>query len=198
MPFSRQSKKKQSLHGKSVQTFSDPRITYYQKALVMEKPFKVRINVIIDIPLLGKIITLFDTLYIGQAYKAAYLIAFFSFLHISNLVPHKASSYSPLRQLARADIIFCPPELHIVLKWLKTMQAKMQLQSLNFLSYHFHLCAQLMLQKVVETCTRYSRFTIILNQIQVTVAPPYRFPATKTLQGDHAKIKYVSGRNHIP
>ena len=117
-------KAKLSLHGKSAQAFTDPRITYFQKALIMDKPFKVKINAIIDIPLLSKITTLCDTLYMGQVYKAAYLIAFFSFLRISNLVPHKASPHSPLRQLAREDVIFGPPELHIILKWSKTMQAK--------------------------------------------------------------------------
>ena len=116
-------KAKLSLHGKSVQAFTDQRITYYQKALIMDKPFKVRLNAIIDKPLLSKIITLCDTLYMGQVYKTAYLITFFLFLRISNLVPHKAFSYSPLRQLARADIIFDLPGLHIVLKWPKTMQA---------------------------------------------------------------------------
>ena len=117
-------KAKLALHGKSVQAFNDPRITYYQKALIMDKPFKVKINAIIDIPLLSRIISFCDTLYMGQVYKTAYLIAFFSFLRISNLVPHKISSYSPLKQLARADIIFGPPGLHLVLKWSKTMQAK--------------------------------------------------------------------------
>ena len=117
-------KAKLSLYGKSVQAVSDPRITYYQKAVIMDKSFKVKSNAIIDIPLLSKIITLCDTPYMGQVYKAAYLIAFSHFLRISNLVSHKASSYSPLRQLARADIIFGPPGLHIVLKWSKTMQAK--------------------------------------------------------------------------
>ena len=113
---------KLSLHGKSVQAFNDPRITYYQKALIMDKPFKVKINPIIDIPLLSRIVTLCDTLYLGQVYKAAYLIAFFSFLQISNLVPHKVSSYFPLKQLSRADVIFGLPGS-------KTMQEKMQLES---------------------------------------------------------------------
>ena len=117
-------KAKLSLYGKSVQAFNDPRITYYQKVLIMEKPFKVKTNAIFDIPLLRRIVSLCDTLYMGQVYKTAYLIAFFSFLRISNLVPHKISSYSPLKELARADVIFGPPGLHIILKWSKTMQAK--------------------------------------------------------------------------
>ena len=36
-------KAKLSLHGKSVQAFTDPRINYFQKALIMDKPFKVKI-----------------------------------------------------------------------------------------------------------------------------------------------------------
>ena len=72
-------KAKLSLHGKSVQAFNDPRITYYQKALIMDKPFKVKINAIIDIPLLSRIITLCDTLYMGQVYKTAILLPFSHF-----------------------------------------------------------------------------------------------------------------------
>ena len=118
-------KAKFSLYGKSVQAFNDPRITYYQKALIiLIKPFKVKINAIIDKPLMSKIVTLCDTLYMGPVYKTAYLIAFFSFLRISNLIPHKISSYSPLKQLARADVIVGPPGLQLVLKWSKTLQAK--------------------------------------------------------------------------
>ena len=48
-----------------------------------------------------KIITTCDSMLMGQIYKALYLIAFFSFLRISKLVPHKIASFSPLEQLIK-------------------------------------------------------------------------------------------------
>ena len=60
----------------------------------------------------------------GQIFKALYLFAFFSFLRISNLVPHKIAAFSPLEQLTRGDIFFAPPGLHILIKWTKTMQTR--------------------------------------------------------------------------
>ena len=60
----------------------------------------------------------------GQIFKALYLVAFFSFLRISNLVPHKIAAFSPLEQLTRGDIFFAPPGMHILIKWSKIMQTR--------------------------------------------------------------------------
>ena len=37
----------------------------------------------------------------GYVFKASFLLSFFTFLKISNLVPHTISSYDPLKQLSR-------------------------------------------------------------------------------------------------
>ena len=63
-------------------------------------------------------------MYMGLIYKAAFLLSYFSFLRISNLIPHSMASFNPLEQLAREDIIFGPPGAHIIIKWSKTLQAK--------------------------------------------------------------------------
>ena len=62
-------------------------------------------------------------MYLGHIFKAVYLVAFFSFLRISNLVSHSIASYSHLKQLARADVIFAPPGALLIIKWSKTLQA---------------------------------------------------------------------------
>ena len=67
-------------------------------------------------------------------YKAAYLLSFFSFLRISNLVPHSIHKYDPLHQLARADVIFAPPPppgAHLIIKWSKTLQSDNQIRVLK-------------------------------------------------------------------
>ena len=104
--------------------FQDSRLKYYFKALALHKPFKVTLKKIVDIPTLILIANTCDSMYMGHIFKAFYLLAFFSFLRISNLVPHSKNSFSPLQQLAQGDIIFAPPGLHILVKWSKTLQTK--------------------------------------------------------------------------
>ena len=93
-----------SLYGLSTQPFADPRIKCFQKVMVLHKLFKVQLKKVIDIPTLQLIVRLCDTTYMGQVFKAVYTVAFFSFLRLSNLVPH-SQLYSPLYQLARGHVI---------------------------------------------------------------------------------------------
>ena len=111
-----------AMYGVSTLPFLDQRIIYFQKSLARQRQFSIKIKKIIDIPLLQKITSLCDTTWMGQIYKATYLVAFFSFLRISNLVPHSISAFSPLEQLTRGDIFFAPPGVHLLIKWSKTMQ----------------------------------------------------------------------------
>ena len=113
-----------SMYGVSVFAFLDPRIKYFQKSLTLNRQFTAKIKKIIDINTLMDIVSVCDTMWMGQIFKALYLVAFFSFLRISNLVPHKISAFSPLEQLTRGDIFFAPPGLHILIKWTKTMQTR--------------------------------------------------------------------------
>ena len=113
-----------SMYGISTLPFYDHRIKYFQKSLVLNKPFAATIKKIIDIPLLKDIIAVCDTMWMGQVFKSLYLTAFLSFLWISNLVPHTVATFSPLEQLTRGDIFFAPPGVHLFIKWSKTMQTR--------------------------------------------------------------------------
>ena len=73
-------------------------------------------------------------MYMGQIFKAAFLLPFFSFLRILNLVPHSMHTFNPLEQLARADLFFVPPGAHIFMKWSKTLQSRNQICLLKILS----------------------------------------------------------------
>ena len=117
-------KAKLALFGLPLQAFTDPRIKYFQKAMTLHRPFKVKLKKIIDIKTLHLIIRACDSTYMGQIFKAVYTIAYFSFLRLSNLVPHSAKMFSPLYHLARADILFASPGLQIIVKWTKTLQAR--------------------------------------------------------------------------
>ena len=115
-------KSKFSMYGLSTSHFEDRRIFYYLKSVKINRPLLPRPKPIIDIPLLEKIVLICDTMYQGFIFKAAYLTAFFSFLRISNLVPYSIATFSNMKQLARADVIFSPPGALLVIKWSKTMQ----------------------------------------------------------------------------
>ena len=112
------------LYGIQSVAFRDHRVSYFTKALKLQAPFRVTLKSIIDIPLLNEIITSCNSMYMGQIYKACFLTSFFSFLRISNLVPHTLTTFNPLEQLARGDIFFAPPGAHILVKWTKTLQSK--------------------------------------------------------------------------
>ena len=94
-------------------------------------PMRLTFKSIIDIPTLRNITEQCDRIHMGFIFKAAILLSYFSFLQISNLVPHSISTYNPLKQLARGDIFFFPPGAHIMLKWSKTLQMSNSLRK-NF------------------------------------------------------------------
>ena len=96
------------LCGFEVACFTDARLKFYLKAVQRHSPLVIKLNKIIDIPMLLQIVEQFDFTYMSQIFKALYLLSFYSFLRISNLVSHAVSKFSPLKHLARGDIIFSP------------------------------------------------------------------------------------------
>ena len=120
-----------SSYGIDISAFSDPRIKLYNKAIMRHRPFNPTIKPIIDIPTLRRIIQCTDTMYMGHIFKAAILMSFFSFVKISNLVPHSISSYNPLKQLSRGDLIFAPPGINLIITWSKTLQTRDKIKVLK-------------------------------------------------------------------
>ena len=110
--------------GLDVACFDDSRLKYYQTAVQLQSPMNVKLKKIINVPLLKSIVQLCDPMYMGQIFKAVYLLSFFSFLRLSNLVPHAIVQFSPLKHLAQGDLIFRPDNVIVLLKWSKTMQGK--------------------------------------------------------------------------
>ena len=55
-------------------------------------------------------------------FVALYSFCFFSFLRLSNLLPHTANKFDITRHLARGDIIFTSFGAIVIIKWSKTMQ----------------------------------------------------------------------------
>ena len=102
--------------------FLDKRIMYDIKSLRINRTFKALLKPVIDVTLLQRISLACDSMYLGHIFKALYLVAFYLFLRISNLVPHSFASYSHFKQLARANVIFALPGALLIIKWSKTLQ----------------------------------------------------------------------------
>ena len=119
------------LYGLSISMFDSPRIKLFIKSVQMNRPLKVSIPAIIDIPLLYRIIQVCDTMYMGQIFKAIYLLAFYSFLHLSNIVPHSISQFDSSRHLARGDIILDKSAGKVIIKWSKTIQNRCRIKILH-------------------------------------------------------------------
>ena len=115
-------KSKLLILGLDVAGFADVRLKYYQKAIQMHTPIRVNLKKVIDIPLLRSIVSQCDYTFMGQIYKALYLLSFYSFLRLSNLVPHAVSQFLPLKHLSTGDVIFRPGKAVLLVKWSKTMQ----------------------------------------------------------------------------
>ena len=121
-------KSKLSNFGLDTSCFQDPQglgarcIKVYNKAILRTCHFNPSIKSIIDTSMLTKLVKQCDKIHMGTIFKAAFLTSFFSFLRISNLVPHSISAFDHMKQLARADVIFAPPGAHILIKWSKTLQ----------------------------------------------------------------------------
>ena len=129
-------KAKFALHSLSTQIFDHQKVSYFVKSLKLNAPLTVTLHKIIDIPLLMNIVKQCDKFHMGQVFKAVYLLAFFSFLRISNLVPHSKALFCPLKQLTAEDIFFREKSALILVKWSKTLQFnnKVKLLHIPFLN----------------------------------------------------------------
>ena len=107
-------------------SFQDKRIPLFLKALKIQAPLKVPIRSHIDIDLLSSLIALCDVFPHSHIFKALYLLCYFSFLRLSNILPHATTSFDPTRQLARADFISAHQGAVLLIKWSKTMQDRKQ------------------------------------------------------------------------
>ena len=70
---------------------------------------------------LENIIAMCDMLLNAVVFKAVYLVAFCSFLRVSNLLPHSIKSFDPTRLLAIGDLFFSQDGVTILIKWSKTL-----------------------------------------------------------------------------
>ena len=110
------------LHGIDTSPFKDDRLSLFIKSLKINAPFTPKINSMVSIELLQKILITCEQLPHPQVFKALYSFAFFSFLRLSNMLPHSSKQFDLTRHLTRGDLIFSENSAVIIVKWSKTIQ----------------------------------------------------------------------------
>ena len=96
------------------------------RSLALNVPTSRRVKGIFDIEVLQNLVVLCDRFPLGLVYKPVFLLAFFAFFRLSNLVPPSISSFSPLVHLCRGYFIPQSSFATIVVKWSKTLQKQSQ------------------------------------------------------------------------
>ena len=112
------------VYGLDVSIFENKLISLLQKSFAINAPIKIRQRGIIDIKLLQEIILACDNLQYPIIYKSIFLLAFFTFLRISNFAPLSVSQFDTSRHLTRGDVVWGHPGAHIIIKWAKNMQER--------------------------------------------------------------------------
>ena len=127
-------------HGMNVSYFDHPSIPLFIKSIQKTSTFKVNLKHIVDISLLKSIVATCDLTYLGYIFKTCYLMAFFGFFRLSNLVPHTTSSFSMLKHVTKGDVFFNKKSTTILITWSKTMQDNKQAKLIELPVLNNSLC----------------------------------------------------------
>ena len=105
-----------------------PKVKYFLKSLRINRPVVVTPHNIITTSRLIDISLACDLVTSPQVFRAAFLLSFFAFLRLSNLVPHAVADFDHTRHLTGYDIFFTDKYVKVMIKWSKTMQSRDRVQ----------------------------------------------------------------------
>ena len=114
------------VYGIDTTPFRDKKIPLFIKSLKINCPLAPVVKILIDQTLLFQIVTVSAHLQFPLVYTPLYLLAFFSFLRISNILPHAAKNFDKTRYLCVGDVVFAFQRAIIVVKWSKTLQDRVK------------------------------------------------------------------------
>ena len=110
------------VYGQDTSFMRDQRVPLFIKAITINRPLKHSLPLVIDDHIPLDVIRIIQNLEYPIVYQALYLLWVFSFLRLSNILPHSANTFDITRQLCRGDLIFSIHNVVILIKWSKTMQ----------------------------------------------------------------------------
>ena len=109
------------IYGLSTHCFRDERLSLFLKSIQNSAPLTPKSSSLIDIEMLYAIIQHCDKMEKPLVFRPLYLTCFFSFLRLSNILPHTIHSFDFIRQLARGDFITQAHGGLLLIKWSKTI-----------------------------------------------------------------------------
>ena len=130
--------------------FDHPQVKYYLKAVRINRPLSVPRRNIMDIPTLRCLISLVSPLSNAITFKALFLVGYFGFFQLSNLVPHAGKDFDPSRHLAGGDVFFESSTVKLLIKWTKTLQDRNQAKVISLPKLDSNICSYGALQDLVR------------------------------------------------
>ena len=104
------------VHGLNTDPFKDHRLPLYIKSLKINAVFKPNTSKIVSIDMLHQIVLLCEEKQFPVVFKTLYLFCFFSFMRLSNVLPHSAAQFDLTRHLTRGDVIFGQQVCTVIVK----------------------------------------------------------------------------------
>ena len=112
----------------------DQKIPLFITSLKLNRSFAPRLSMVIDETLLLKLVTASAQLQFPEVYRPLYLLAFFSSLRLSNILPHTVNTFDKTRHLCVGDVIFSNYRAVFLIKWSKTFQDRVKATTLDIQS----------------------------------------------------------------
>ena len=113
---------------------------------------------VMDVDMLRALVKKCDETYLGKIFKAMYLLAFFSFLRLSNLVPHSLTTFCFRKHLTQDDLFFKSNSATILVKWSKTMQLNDQVKLITIPYLGNEICPVSALREVLKIVPKMLRY----------------------------------------
>ena len=104
--------------------FRDEKIQMLIRSLKINRPLIIKNTSVLTNDMIVNILQVTAKMEAPQVFTSLYLLAFFSFLRLSNMVPHSFKNFDVSRHLARGDIISSHDMAIILVKWSKTIQSR--------------------------------------------------------------------------
>ena len=168
-----------------------PLVGAYLRSIKINFTYSPTVRGVFDINMMHSISAACDILSDPPLFRAAFLIAFFAFLRMSNIAPHSKAAFDPYRHILRQDVLFLHPGAHILLKWTKTLQDRS--------AHHFvqipnlknpRLCPVRAIKELIESRPLHPQAPLFVHKNS-----PYTVVIDTTIR---AALKTVLTHLHIP
>ena len=186
------------IHGLQTNPFQHDQIHLFHKSLKINRPLNPTGHQLITTDILQNIIHITQSLDSPVVFIALYLLSFYSFMRISNMLPHTINSFDPSRQLARGDIIFSELGATIVVKWSKTIQNRKNIHTIAIPSLgKSPLCPSRALQALLAVAPGHNNSPLFICSTKRGIVPLTDSVARKHLKqvsqilGFHPHFKFM-------